>query len=77
MKIKSSADVIQFQILGYLIVGFFGFITIFPFLVLIGSSFAPEKEIITLGYSVVPRQISLEAYGMIFRIPRKSLMLTE
>lgn len=73
MKIKRSPDEIIFQILAYIILGMIGFITIFPFLVLIGSSFESEREILTRGYSVIPQKISLEAYDMIFRNPQKIL----
>ena len=51
MKIKPSFDQVLFQVLAYLVVGGIGFVTLFPFLVLLGSSFASEHEIITSGYN--------------------------
>ena len=73
MKIKWTVDQIAFQILAYLIVGGIGFITLFPFLVLIGSSFASEHEIITRGYTFSPREFSLDAYELVFLNHQKIL----
>ncbi|MBN1696008.1 MAG: carbohydrate ABC transporter permease [Spirochaetales bacterium] len=70
-RLKAAKDELVFQFFGYIILGVIGFITIFPFLVLIGSSFASEKEIITQGYTVLPRRPACEAYGMILRNPQK------
>jgi putative aldouronate transport system permease protein len=72
-RIKKSYDEIIFQIIGYVILGVIGFVTIFPFLILIGSSFASEREILTRGYSVIPSEISLDAYVLIFANPQKIL----
>jgi putative aldouronate transport system permease protein len=68
-----AKDQLVFQLSGYVILGLIGFIAIFPFLVLIGSSFASEKEIVTLGYSVIPSSVSFDAYDLIFRNPQKIL----
>ncbi len=72
-RIKKTYDEVIFQALGYFFLGIIGFVTIFPFLILIGSSFASEREILTSGYSVIPREPSLAAYELIFRNPEKIL----
>ena len=46
---------------------------IVPFLVLIGSSFASERDILTNGYTIIPGKISMEAYKLIFQNPQKIL----
>ncbi len=72
-KIKITADEAIFNIIGYLILTLIGFITIYPFLVLIGSSFAKESDILTFGYTIIPNNISLESYSLIFFNPQKIL----
>ncbi len=73
MKIQWTYDQIVFQSLGYVFVICIGFFTLFPFIVLIGSSFASEHEIITQGYRIVPQEFSLEAYKLVFQNPQKIL----
>lgn len=73
MKIKPSFDQILFQVLAYLVVGGIGFVTLFPFLVLLGSSFASEHEIITSGYTIFPKEFSFDAYKLVFLNPQKIL----
>ncbi len=72
LKIKSLDETI-FQVAGFIILGLIGFITILPFLVLIGSSFTTEREILINGYTIIPKFISIEAYELIFRNPQKIL----
>lgn len=46
----------------YIVVGAFALICLFPFLLLISSSFMSEKEILTQGYKLIPDHISFSAY---------------
>lgn len=46
---------------------------LYPFLVIIGTSFASQDSIIKYGYSVIPKIVSLEAYKSIFQNPQKLL----
>jgi putative aldouronate transport system permease protein len=73
MKFRWTSDEIILQIIGYCVIGTIGFVTLLPFVVLIGSSFASEHEIITQGYNIVPHEFSLEAYNLVFRNPQKIL----
>lgn len=73
MKIKPSFDQVLFQVLAYIVVGGIGFVTLFPFLVLLGSSFASEHEIITSGYTMFPKEFSFDAYKLVFLNPQKIL----
>lgn len=50
----------------YLFIGIFAFICLFPFLLMITSSFMSEKEIITEGYKLFPKEASLSAYRFLF-----------
>ncbi len=55
----------------YLLVTLFALLCLFPFALMITSSFMSENEIITQGYKLVPNQWSAEAYNFLFRNPRK------
>ncbi|MDF2802284.1 MAG: sugar transporter permease [Anaerocolumna sp.] len=46
----------------YILVSVFALICLFPFLLLISSSFMSEKEILTEGYKLIPNHISFSAY---------------
>lgn len=71
MKVRMAADEAAFNFLGYVFLGLVGIVTIYPFLVLIGSSFASEHELITKGYPVIPTEFSVEPYKLIFASPAK------
>jgi putative aldouronate transport system permease protein len=71
--IKKTIDEKIFHIIGYIILSLIGFITIYPFLLLIGSSFTKEADLLTTGYAIFPKVISLEAYNLIFTNPQKIL----
>jgi len=43
---------------------------IYPFLIVVGSSFQSENEIIISGYAIIPKEISLVAYKMILKDPK-------
>jgi putative aldouronate transport system permease protein len=46
----------------YVLISVFAIICLFPFLLLISSSFMSEKEILTDGYKLFPKAISFSAY---------------
>lgn len=50
----------------YIIVGLFAAICLFPFLLMISSSFMDEKEILTEGYKLIPKNITFSAYEFLF-----------
>lgn len=56
-----------------IVVGAFALICLFPFLLMITSSFMNEKEIITEGFKLFPDEWSLNAYIFLFKTPGKLL----
>jgi putative aldouronate transport system permease protein len=70
---KKTADMIALNIISYAVVGLFALLCFIPFLILLVSSFTSEHYIINYGYSILPREFSLEAYKMIFAYPKKIL----
>lgn len=70
MKIKTTADTVVLDIIGYVVLGALGLFCLLPFIMLVSGSFTDENTILTEGYSLIPRQFSLEAYRVAFAIPK-------
>lgn len=56
-----------FQITGHVIMIILCILCLFPFSLLIVSSFADERVLIREGYSIIPKSFSLDAYNYIFK----------
>jgi putative aldouronate transport system permease protein len=59
--------------ISYVVLGLIALVTVFPFLVLLLNSFASEHYVINHGYTLLPRELSLEAYELVFLNPQKIL----
>jgi putative aldouronate transport system permease protein len=70
---RIQPDKLLLTLLAYVVLGCIAFITVFPFLVLVINSFASEHAIINDGYSIVPRELSVSAYELVFLNPQKIL----
>lgn len=70
-KIKMSGTFITFHIMSYFIIGVLAIICLVPFILLISGSFTSEQLIRLEGYSILPREFSMEAYRIIFKYPEK------
>ncbi len=68
-----SGDVVLFNIIAYIAVTFVALMAFIPFYVLVVSSFTSEHSIIFNGYSLFPKEFSLDAYSMIFTNPKKMI----
>jgi putative aldouronate transport system permease protein len=66
---KKVADPSQkaVELFAMIFTGLFSFICILPFIIIISSSFTSEKSITLYGFSILPRQWSLDAYRLIFQ----------
>lgn len=68
-KIKLSKSSVAFYIICYVVVALMAIICLVPFIVLISSSFTSESYIRFHGYSILPKEFTTEAYGLIFKSP--------
>ncbi|MGB4660682.1 MAG: carbohydrate ABC transporter permease [Mobilitalea sp.] len=50
----------------YFLIASFALVCLLPFALMISSSFMNEKEIITEGYKLIPKEISFSAYEFLF-----------
>lgn len=77
VKIRSKKivgrDEMIMKVIFYFLVGLFAIICLFPFLLMITSSFMNEKEILEEGYKLFPKEISVSAYEFLFGNPVKLL----
>jgi len=66
MKIRESNPI---TVISIICITFFTLLCLFPFVLMITSSFMSESEIITEGYKLIPKTWSLEAYKYVFTNP--------
>jgi putative aldouronate transport system permease protein len=69
--IRTGLDDRILRIGCYLLVGLFALPCLFPFLVMISSSFMTEQEIVVEGYKLIPKTFSLSAYAYLLGNPKK------
>lgn len=58
------------QLFGVLLTGLICVMCILPFVLIISSSFTAEKSITLHGFSLFPREFSLDAYDLILKNPK-------
>lgn len=64
MKIKSK-DGTKWQIISHTVLMIFAICALVPFILLVSASFSDETSVMTMGYSIIPHQFSLDAYKYI------------
>lgn len=64
---KASLIDRSFNWVAYGTVSVFMLLCLYPLMLMLSSSFSTEKEIIKLGYSVWPREFTLDTYKYLFR----------
>ncbi|WP_099206067.1 carbohydrate ABC transporter permease [Scatolibacter rhodanostii] len=70
-KIKRSGSRITFDIFSYVFIACLALLCLLPFIMLVSGSFTSEQVIRFEGYSLLPKDITLEAYKIIFKTPQK------
>jgi len=70
-KIRKDPSTIIFYVLCYMLVTIVALVCLLPFILLVSGSFTSEMEIRYSGYSLLPRNISLDAYKLAFRYPER------
>lgn len=66
---KKPLDKIVFNIISYVILTVLAIVTLLPFLLIISASFSSNEAVQKYGFSLLPREFSLEAYEYIFAVP--------
>ncbi len=68
-KIVHKKDLIVFNFIAYFYLSVMAIICIVPFLLIVSGSITSEQSILRDGFSLIPKEISFEAYKMIFLAP--------
>ena len=72
-RIHHTYDFYIFAVLKYSLTALVALICLAPFYIIVVSSFTSEHYIIVKGYSLIPHEISLAAYKLIFQSPQRIL----
>ena len=65
-----NTDEKVFRVAAHILLALLALICVGAFLLVLGSSFQTEKEIQQYGYSILPRNFSIEAYMAVFNNPK-------
>ncbi len=68
MSSKSTSNRV-FNALGYTLISMLALLSVVPFIMIISSSVTAERSILKYGYSLIPKELSLQAYAKIFGFP--------
>lgn len=66
---RLTADVVAVNALGYILVGLFALLCLFPFYLIVIASFTPNADLIKNGYPLFLEHVSLEAYNLCIKNP--------
>ena len=72
-NIKMGRSNRNLTIVSYIVVTIFAILCLFPFALMITSSFMTEKEIVAEGYKLFPKEWSISAYRYLLDNPTKLL----
>lgn len=73
MKIKDTEFSFVFKMFAYVIITLMSLFCIVPLLLIISGSLTADSSLIRDGYSIIPRQFSLDGYRFVFRFPQTIL----
>ncbi|WP_054942522.1 carbohydrate ABC transporter permease [Paenibacillus ihuae] len=62
-----------FSGIGYVSLSILALLCIFPFILVVSSSFTEETKIVTDGYQFIPTAFSTEAYSILFKYPQEMI----
>ena len=68
-----TGDTIAINILGYVFIGLFALLCLFPFYLIIVASITPEASLIRNGYPLFPTEFSLQSYALCLKNPESVL----
>lgn len=67
VKVKLGASDIIIRTFGYILITFYALACIFPFLIIIGTSFTNESVIRAEGVKLIPKEFTTKSYEMVMR----------
>lgn len=70
-KQSKSYDRVLFQLISCLVLGILSVVCVIPFWLVISGSLSKQQSIQLNGYRLIPEELSLDAYRMLFKIPEE------
>ena len=67
VKVKLGASDIIIRTVGYVLIRLYALACVFPFLIIIGTSFTNETVIRAEGVKLIPKEFTVKAYEMVVR----------
>ena len=67
VKVKLGVSDIIIRTFGYILITFYALACIFPFLIIIGTSFTNESVIRAEGVKLIPKEFTTKSYEMVMR----------
>ena len=67
VKVKLGVSDIIIRTFGYMLITFYALACIFPFLIIIGTSFTNESVIRAEGVKLIPKEFTTKSYEMVMR----------
>lgn len=71
--IKLHKDMVLFNIIAYSFLTVFSLVCLLPFMLIISGSVTSEQAIVENGFSLIPREFSLQAFKAVFVVPESIL----
>ena len=71
--IRKDGAAVLFDVIKYVLLTVTAIICVLPFILILSGSITSNETIMREGYSILPRDITLEAYGVIFKAPEDIL----
>ncbi len=72
-RIRKDSVMIAFDVIKYILLTITSLLCVLPFVLIVSGSITNNETILREGYSILPRDISFDAYSMIFKAPKDIL----
>ena len=72
-RIRKGSVMIAFDVIKYILLTITSLLCVLPFVLIVSGSITSNETILREGYSILPRDISFDAYSMIFKAPKDIL----
>lgn len=72
-RIRKDSSMIAFDAIKYILLTITSLLCVLPFVLIVSGSITSNETILREGYSILPRDISFDAYSMIFKAPKDIL----
>lgn len=72
-RIRKDNVMIAFDVIKYILLTITSLLCVLPFVLIVSGSITSNETILREGYSILPRDISFDAYSMIFKAPKDIL----